>query len=64
MIATAHGRFPLLRGRAWIEEVKAEFHTQGRVGHGVLEHVFRPGPMHLLRHGHEFVRGLGRAFLP
>jgi hypothetical protein len=65
--ATAEGRFPLYKGRAWIEEVKARFEVVGdanrvgRVGFGVLEHVHRPPLATALRHLPEIARGLSKA---
>ncbi len=68
VVASVSGRFPLYRGRAWIEEAKAEFRAvfegKERVGHGVLEHVHRPDLASRLRHGHEIVHGLSKALWP
>ncbi|MFO0694689.1 MAG: hypothetical protein U0230_14100 [Polyangiales bacterium] len=66
--ARADGRFPLYRKRTWIEEAKAEFRTElggtARVGHGVLEHVFRPDLRTTLRQAGDLFPGLARAFRP
>ena len=59
--ATAEGRFPLYKGRTWIEEVKARFVAGERVGHGVLEHVHRPSLAHAARHMPEILHGLSKA---
>lgn len=50
--ARALASFPLV-GRAWIEETHARFEwetpTGRREGHGVMEHVWRAGPVELLQ---------------
>lgn len=47
------GRWPLLRGRAWLEEVHTRFvigdGTTEHTGYGIAEHVWRPSAVEILR---------------
>jgi hypothetical protein len=64
ILARALASFPLV-GRAWIEETHACFEwdtpTGRREGHGVMEHVWRAGPIALLERAPRVAHDLWRA---
>jgi len=62
--AVALASFPLPRGRVWLEETHARFEWKAdgidRVGHGVIEHVWRAKPMDLVRRAPRLMRAVRR----
>ena len=64
IVARALASFPLA-GRAWIEETHARFEwdtpTGRREGHGVMEHVWRAGPLAMLQRTPRVAHDLWRA---